>query len=218
MCHCRCPICVHISWQTSSLVHLVCGFSTLMSVQWKYSGSTVEVKKTKWFVGCWITSLLRSASSEQGLFLGWNIVPRASFSSVEMVQRFSSPGVPGVFLMSSILFGPWHTKQVQQSQYTVNDWTLWLSHAHVVKQRIMKPHHNVADCVFVCSQSYWDHLFNGRLEERMSGHKAADHRGHLQDLLVVIPIINMSHLVLSCSNYHWHRLRSYDWAVQTAHC
>lgn len=129
-----------------------------------------------------------------------------------------SQSVPGVFLMSSILFGLWHTTQVQQSQYTVNDRTLWLSHAPVVKQRIMKPHHNVADCVFVCSQSYWDHLFNGRLEERMSGDKAADHRGHLQDLLVVIPIINMSHLVLSCSNYHWHRLRSYDWAVQTAHC
>lgn len=46
------------------------------------------------------------------------------------------------------------------------------------------------------------HLYNGRLEERMSSNKAADHMGHLQELLVALPFISTPHLVLSYSNYH----------------
>lgn len=56
--------------------------------------------------------------------------------------------------------------------------------------------------LFVCSLSHCDHWFNGRLERRMSSDEAADHRGHLQELLMVIPIISMSRLVLSCFNYY----------------
>lgn len=52
----------------------------------------------------------------------------------------------------------------------------------------------------------------GKREQRTCSHKVADRRGHLQGLLVVVPVISMLRPVLSCSNYHWHRLLwSYDW-------
>lgn len=36
----------------------------------------------------------------------------------------------------------------------------------------------------------------------MSTNKAAEHTGHLQELLVVMPIVSMSRLVLSDSDYY----------------
>lgn len=74
-----------------------------------------------------------------------------------------------------------------------------------VNKRIMNPHLQWGPLrFFVCSLSYQYHLFNGRLEKKKKGmgiHKMTDHRGHLQALLMVFPIISISLLVLSCSNY-----------------
>lgn len=55
----------------------------------------------------------------------------------------------------------------------------------------------------------------GKREQRTCSHKVADHRGHLQGLLVVVPVISMLRPVLSCSNYHSGLMTG---AVQTAHC